>query len=194
MEFLQRVKDVDWGGLGLPSDITIRVGMHTGPVFYLYDSIVNKLNYFGRNMNVAENIEPVTTPGSVFCTEQFAACLTTSNAPDLKEFVLEFVGNIHIQQSKEWEEEEETAEAALKAATQVQKVKATADITLMAKDIHKRQKEANASDDDKFVEASLSRNTYNVGTRRAGMLTFSDKDANDYNRFNLYSLSRNKRE
>lgn len=76
---------------GLPSDLTLRVGMHAGPVLVGWDPVVRQMNYFGPHVLYAQLIEPITTPGCAFATAQFAACLATS--PDSHEFRLEYIGS-----------------------------------------------------------------------------------------------------
>ncbi len=53
----------------------VRIGLHTGPVFEGFDAIMGKNNYFGSHVSRAARIEPVTTPGCAFVSEQFAAAL-----------------------------------------------------------------------------------------------------------------------
>ncbi len=53
--------------------LNIRVGLHTGPVFIQYDPIVRRLGFTGAHVNRAARIEPVTKPGEVYASEEFAA-------------------------------------------------------------------------------------------------------------------------
>jgi class 3 adenylate cyclase len=53
--------------------LTIRVGLHTGPVFMHYDPIVRRLGFTGEHVNRAARIEPVAKHGEVFASEEFAA-------------------------------------------------------------------------------------------------------------------------
>lgn len=95
LQLLDRVKQVDWGALGLPRSTTVRIGMHAGPVFQRLDPILGKKNVFGSQVNRAARIEPVTTPGCVFVSEHFAAMLAVeaeqTTEPD-RQFVCEYVG------------------------------------------------------------------------------------------------------
>ncbi|MGH2363963.1 MAG: adenylate/guanylate cyclase domain-containing protein, partial [Chloroflexota bacterium] len=85
---LQRVEAVNWAKFGLPHDTAVRIGLHAGPVYPRHDPIVGKQNFFGSHVNRAARIEPVTTPGCAFATEQFAALL----AVDSTDFRCEYVG------------------------------------------------------------------------------------------------------
>jgi class 3 adenylate cyclase len=53
--------------------LNIRVGLHTGPVFLHYDPIVRRMCYSGAHVNRAARIEPVSKPGEVYASEEFAA-------------------------------------------------------------------------------------------------------------------------
>lgn len=46
-----------------------------GPVYQRMDPIIGRENVFGSQVNRAARIGPVTTPGCVFASEQFAAAL-----------------------------------------------------------------------------------------------------------------------
>lgn len=70
------VCDTDWTEFGLPREMSIRIGLHTGPVFEGIDPITGALNYYGSHVNRAARIEPVTVPGNIYASEQFAALLT----------------------------------------------------------------------------------------------------------------------
>lgn len=88
---LQKVHQTRWAMYGLPSELTMRVGMHAGPVLVGWDPVVRHDNFFGPHVLYAQLIEPITTPGCAFATAQFAACLATS--PEAVEFKLEYIGS-----------------------------------------------------------------------------------------------------
>ena len=80
----------DWLAKGLYSEETaadgtvtkrpldIRVGLHTGPVFMHYNPVIRQLGFTGVHVSRAARIEPVTTPGEVFASEEFAALAETA--------------------------------------------------------------------------------------------------------------------
>lgn len=82
----------DWVKSGLPEETNIRIGMHSGPVFSENDPIINKTNFYGSHVNRAARIEPVTTPGSVFISEQTACLLSLSD----NDFVCDYLGPIEL--------------------------------------------------------------------------------------------------
>ena len=53
--------------------LSIRIGLHAGPVFECHDPVLNKRTYNGFNVNRAARIEPITEEGQVFASQAFAA-------------------------------------------------------------------------------------------------------------------------
>jgi class 3 adenylate cyclase/tetratricopeptide (TPR) repeat protein len=89
MRLLDRIETIDWEKLGLPSDTTVRMGLHAGPVYPRMDKIIQRVNFFGSHVNRAARIEPVTTPGCAFTSDQFAALLAIERD---HRFICEYVG------------------------------------------------------------------------------------------------------
>ncbi|MEE8320255.1 MAG: TRAFs-binding domain-containing protein, partial [Gammaproteobacteria bacterium] len=81
-DFSLRLRDMilarDWAKVGLPEDTSIRIGLHSGPVYGALDPIIQKNNYYGSHVNRAARIEPIATPGAVFMSEQTACLLAAS--------------------------------------------------------------------------------------------------------------------
>jgi len=75
MELRDMVRDTDWGTLGLPEDLDIRIGLHAGPVYFAQEPVLNRINFFGSHVNQAARIEPITSPGNVYASEQFAGLM-----------------------------------------------------------------------------------------------------------------------
>jgi class 3 adenylate cyclase/tetratricopeptide (TPR) repeat protein len=69
------LRETDWASLGLPGDLNIRIGLHAGPVYYGVEPLLGRVNFFGSHVNQAARIEPITSPGNVYASEQFAALL-----------------------------------------------------------------------------------------------------------------------
>jgi class 3 adenylate cyclase len=89
LRLLERMGEMDWASLGLPADTAVRMGMHAGPVYPMWDEIIERQNFFGSHVNRAARIEPVTTPGAAFTIAEFAAAITVASRHD---FLCEFVG------------------------------------------------------------------------------------------------------
>jgi class 3 adenylate cyclase/tetratricopeptide (TPR) repeat protein len=93
LRLLHRLETFDFPGHGfaLKEDKQpgVRIGLHTGPVFEGHDAVLDRMNYFGSHVSRAARIEPVTTPGCAFVSEQFAAALALASGHD---FVCEYLG------------------------------------------------------------------------------------------------------
>lgn len=65
---------------GLPTKLSLRIGLHAGPVYEDKDPITGRVNYYGGHVNRAARIEPVTIPGRVYASEQFISLLASEEA------------------------------------------------------------------------------------------------------------------
>lgn len=63
----------DWEKAGLPPELSIRFAVHAGPVFAIADPVVRHLSFTGRHTTQTARLEPVTKPGEIFATQEFAA-------------------------------------------------------------------------------------------------------------------------
>ena len=68
----------DFRADGIPTDLSLRLGGHFGPVFCGKDYIRKEPTYFGSHVTKAARIEPVTPPGELYVTEAMAAALALS--------------------------------------------------------------------------------------------------------------------
>lgn len=93
MRLLDAIAATNWQQFGLPNDTTVRMGLHAGPVFRQRDPIIGRDNIFGSHVNRAARIEPVTTPGCAFASEQFAAALAVAAEHD---FHCEYMGIVPL--------------------------------------------------------------------------------------------------
>jgi class 3 adenylate cyclase len=69
------VRRTDWSRLNLPRSLSVRIGLHAGPVYCVQEPLLDRLNVFGFHVNQAARIEPITSPGNVYASESFAALL-----------------------------------------------------------------------------------------------------------------------
>lgn len=63
----------DWHRLGLPEDLSVRIGLHCGPVFVGRDPITGMPLYTGMHTCRTARIEPITPPGQVYASGAYAA-------------------------------------------------------------------------------------------------------------------------
>lgn len=79
LKIQQIFTDADWESEGLPKDLKIRIALHAGPVFVGKDPLTEKMNVYGSHINRAARMEPVTLPGRIYGSSQFAAALVAEN-------------------------------------------------------------------------------------------------------------------
>ncbi|HUX13863.1 MAG TPA: TRAFs-binding domain-containing protein [Spirochaetia bacterium] len=75
LQLRDMMRETDWSKLGLPAHLSMRIGLHAGPVFGSKEPFLNQKNFFGYHVNQAARIEPITSPGNVYASEHFAALL-----------------------------------------------------------------------------------------------------------------------
>ena len=80
---------IDRPALGLPEDLSLRIGLHLGPVYLTLDPITQRETAIGAHVSRAARIEPVTPEGCVYVTETFAAVLAMGSH---NEFACDYVG------------------------------------------------------------------------------------------------------
>ena len=82
----------EWNTIGLPL-MNVRIALHAGPVFLAQDPFLEVTNAYGSHINRAARMEPVTAPGSVYVSEQFAAALILEKKDD---YIFDYTGIIEL--------------------------------------------------------------------------------------------------
>ena len=62
-----------WSALGLPQNLSLRIGLHAGPVSGYVHPLTRQQRYTGSHVVRAARLEPKTPPGEVYASEAFAA-------------------------------------------------------------------------------------------------------------------------
>ncbi|MBI2519047.1 MAG: hypothetical protein HYV97_01460 [Bdellovibrio sp.] len=93
LELASRMATTDWKAKGLPKDIGLRVGIHAGPVFESINPLTKNVSYIGASVCRAARIEPITPPGQVFVSQEFAALLASEHA---NKFIFSYVGTLSM--------------------------------------------------------------------------------------------------
>lgn len=93
LQFQDVLAAIDPADLGLETPTRMRVSLHYGPVYSGADAFTGGVNYYGSEVSRAARVEPLTPPGSVYVSEQFAAILTNT-APDA--FATTYVGKLQL--------------------------------------------------------------------------------------------------
>lgn len=89
LELNRRVATVTWSRFGLPEGIAFRIGVHAGPVYACIDPVTKMRTFIGAHVTRAARIEPITPPGKVYVSQEFAALAA---AERVQEFTSEYVG------------------------------------------------------------------------------------------------------
>lgn len=90
------VINTNWVDLGLPRQLSIRIGVHAGPVYVNFDPVVRQISFTGAHVSRAARIEPITHEGEVFTSEEFAALAAADQS---KGFTCDLVGTTALAKS-----------------------------------------------------------------------------------------------
>lgn len=71
----EAIATIDQTSLGLDQPLLMRIGLHYGPVYKLYDHLARSITFASTDVTKTARIEPVTPPGEIFGTEPFVAML-----------------------------------------------------------------------------------------------------------------------
>ena len=66
---------IDQSNIDLDEPLMMRIGLHFGPVYKVYDHLAQCFTYSSNDVTKTARIEPVTPPGEIFGTEAFVAML-----------------------------------------------------------------------------------------------------------------------
>lgn len=91
LELAEKVTETDWELLGFSTQLNLRIALHCGPVFKAMSSITGNATYVGHAVCKAARLEPVTPPGNVFVSLEFAAI---TQELEESEFDCEYTGEI----------------------------------------------------------------------------------------------------
>lgn len=75
LELNNAIAEIDQSGLDLDAPLLMRIGLHFGPVYKVYDHLMRSYTYSSNDVTKTARIEPVTPPGEIFGTEPFVAML-----------------------------------------------------------------------------------------------------------------------
>ena len=89
LDLQDAVDRLDPEAVGLPADLSLRLGGHVGPIFPVTDPVLNRRSFVGSHVNRTARIEPVTPPGAVYVTSPFAAALELAGG---HAFACDYVG------------------------------------------------------------------------------------------------------
>jgi class 3 adenylate cyclase len=90
LEMQRRLRAFDFGSVGLPDTLKLRIAIHHGPGQVVTDPVTHMRKLMGREITRAARIEPITPLSEVYVTEQMACALALSTEAD--RFTCEYVG------------------------------------------------------------------------------------------------------
>ena len=89
LRITEHVNSIDWQQRGFKAPMTLRTGLHVGPVFRVIDPVTEATIHTGAHVSRAARIEPIAPPGEVYASEAFAAVAAADN---VNEFQCDYVG------------------------------------------------------------------------------------------------------
>ena len=87
------IDETKWLELGFSKELTVRVGLHAGPVTRYVDPVTEMPSCTGYHVSQAARIEPITAEGQIYVSEIFAAL--SSNCRNAN-FGCDYVGEIQL--------------------------------------------------------------------------------------------------
>jgi class 3 adenylate cyclase len=82
IDFRDKVVGTPWQQLGFEYPLNVRIGVHAGPVYRIYDGIFGQWTYTGFHVTRAARLEPSTDPGKVFASLTFVALAAAERVDD----------------------------------------------------------------------------------------------------------------
>jgi len=73
VDFRDRIVATDWRQLGFTCALSVRIGVHAGPLYRIYDPLIGQWSYTGSHVTRAARMEPSTDAGKVFASLAFVA-------------------------------------------------------------------------------------------------------------------------
>ena len=93
VRLLRALNGIDWPAFGLAPDTGVRIGLHTGPVYGVFDPVMSKTTFYGAHVNRAARLEPIVQAGHIFATEAFAASLVAEGD---ERFHCDYIGTMPL--------------------------------------------------------------------------------------------------
>ena len=89
LELCEDLNGRHWTDRGLPATLNLRIALHAGPVYSCTDPVLQQQTYTGTHVSRTARMEPITPPGQVYASQEFAALAA---AQGLREFTCDYVG------------------------------------------------------------------------------------------------------
>jgi class 3 adenylate cyclase len=73
VDFRDRIVATDWSQLGFTCALSVRIGLHAGPLYRIYDPLIGQWSYTGSHVTRTARLEPAVDTGKVFASLAFVA-------------------------------------------------------------------------------------------------------------------------
>lgn len=93
LRLCEAISESKWSEYGLPEDLSLRIGLHAGPVVCAKDPVTGTEGMYGTHISHAARIEPSTPAGEVYASRAFAALAAAEGVGD---FICEYVGQVDL--------------------------------------------------------------------------------------------------
>ncbi|MFM8886505.1 MAG: RyR domain-containing protein [Chthoniobacterales bacterium] len=84
LELRDAVAQTDWGALGLPPDLGLRITLDAGPMLEITDPVTGRTDVAGRLVNRAARIEPITPVNHVYASRTLASLALALGVPGVR--------------------------------------------------------------------------------------------------------------
>ncbi len=82
IDFRDRIVATEWGQLGFSCALNVRIAVHAGPLYRIYDPLIGQWSYTGSHVTRTARLEPSADPGKVFATLAFVALAAAERVID----------------------------------------------------------------------------------------------------------------
>ncbi|MCO4792798.1 MAG: DUF4071 domain-containing protein [Bacteriovoracaceae bacterium] len=93
LELNERMGEIDWYESGFSKKMQVRTAVHAGPVHCSFNPVTGQMHFNGANVCRAARIEPLTPPGQVYTSIEYAALAASEH---IKEFQCVYVGQMSM--------------------------------------------------------------------------------------------------
>jgi class 3 adenylate cyclase len=82
VDFRDRILATPWRQLGFTSSLSVRIAVHAGPLYRIYDPLIGQWSYTGAQVTRTARLEPSTDAGKVFASLAFVALAAAERAKE----------------------------------------------------------------------------------------------------------------
>ncbi|TNF26174.1 MAG: DUF4071 domain-containing protein [Deltaproteobacteria bacterium] len=93
LELNEKMNEIDWYEAGFSMKMKVRTAVHAGPVHCSFNPVTGQMHFNGANVCRAARIEPLTPPGQVYTSIEYAALAASEH---IKEFQCVYVGQMSM--------------------------------------------------------------------------------------------------